>query len=94
MASVIGDDVIVYCTVSCRVNASCTLRYSPEGQFQNSQTVRNQKTSNCGGFVTQSILLSNLEPNIYFYNLIVSIDGTFVPVTAQGTFQITNQGKT
>ena len=77
MASVIGDDVIVYCTVSYnRVNASCTLRYSPEGQFQNSQTVRNRMTSGCGGFVTQSILQSNLEPNIYFYNLIVSIDGT------------------
>ena len=88
-AEVSDGQITIYCFVAdCVESASCTVSYNGEGS---SLMTDSGMTLDCGDSTSRNITvqLQGLPSNKrYSYNVTVTIDGTDLLVTAQGTFHI------
>ena len=87
-----NGQVTIYCAVAdCVESASCTVTYNDIDGDGSSLMTDSGMTSDCGDSMSRNITvqLQGLPSNKrYSYNVTVTIDGTDLLVTAQGTFHI------
>ena len=84
--------VTIYCAVAdCVESVSCTITYNVIDGDGSSLMTDSGMTSDCGSSMSRNmtVQLQKLHTNKrYSYNVTVTVDGTDLPVTVQGTFQI------